>query len=124
MPSTPHSHYPSLRPVCLRSGLGWGVALAAPLHPFVGPSQHPELTGKVAAFGEVRLVVVWAPIENVQAHAWAAKNRGQADGISTLSYHNIPELPREVGTIDKVRLVVVWAPIENVQAHISTTKLR
>jgi hypothetical protein len=80
----------------------------------IGFRQDPALTGKVVALGEVRLIIIWATIVDIQAHSRATEDRGQADGIFILSCKNVPELAREVGAIDEVWLVVVWAAIENV----------
>ena len=94
-----------------------------PLHTLVSPSQDPALTSKVGTFGQKRLIVVRATIEDVQAHARTTECRGKAERASILSRHNIPVLTRVVATIDEVGLVIVRAAIKDVQAHVSTTKL-
>ena len=94
-----------------------------PLHTLVGPSQDPALTSKVGTFGQKRLIVVRAGIEDIQAHARTTERCGKADRASILGRHNIPVLTRIVATIDEVRLVIVRAAVKDVQAHVSTAKL-
>jgi hypothetical protein len=72
----------------------------------------------------VWLVVVGSLVENVQAHAGAAKLRRQSHAIAVLRCHDVPELAREVSAIDEVWLVVVSSPVENVQAHAGAAKQR
>src|SRR5271166_2484891 len=114
------SRRPSYRPDRLRNCLN-GRPL---LHLFVGSGQYPPLTRKIAAFGEVRLIVIRATIEDVQAHVRATEYRCKTDRVSILSQQNIPELTRVVTALDEVWLIIVRATIEDVQAHINTTKHR
>src|ERR1700704_1774991 len=88
------------------------VDLCRAVHALIGFRQHPELTREVAAFGEVGLVVVRPAIEDVQAHAEAAKVRRQPDRVALLV--ESPELPREVSAAGKVGLIIVWATIKDV----------
>src|SRR5262249_38051797 len=96
--------------------------LGPTLHALVCLRQHPKLARKVGALDEVRLVVVRAAIENVQAHAGAAKLRRQPDPVAIPRYHDVPELAREVATIDEVWLVVFRATVKIVQADAGAAK--
>ena len=98
--------------------------LGSTLHALVCLRQHPKLAREVGAIDEVWLVVVRATVENVQAHAGAAKLRRQPDPIAIPRYHDVPELAREVRAIDEVWLVVFRAAVENVQAYAGTAKQR
>jgi hypothetical protein len=70
----------------------------------------------------MRLIIVWATVEDVQTHPRAAKIRRQPERIAIL--FEIPELACEVAATTQLWLVVVWATIENVQAHTGATKQR
>jgi len=94
------------------------------VYALIGFRYCPELTREVGAIGEVRLIVIRASVEDVQAHPGTAKRRGQADHVRILRQQDIPELTREVGTIGEVWLIVVWASVEDVQAHPGTAKQR
>jgi hypothetical protein len=82
------------------------VDLGPALHALVRLRQRPKLAREVGAIDEVWLVVVRAAVENVQAHAGAAKLRRRPDPIAISRYHDVPELAREVRAIDEVWLVV------------------
>src|SRR5262245_7613747 len=86
------------------------------LHAFIGSRECPELTGVVAAPGQVRLIIVWAAIKDVETHPRAAKRRCQPDCVAVLV--ELPELPRVVSAAGQVGLVVVWTAVEDVQAHV------
>lgn len=88
-----------------------------------GFRQCPDLTREAGAVRKVGLVVVGAPVEDIQAHVGAPEHRRQAKGAASV-LHEFPGLAREVGAVRKVGLVVVWAPIEDVQAHAGATELR
>jgi hypothetical protein len=120
-----HGRAIPLPDLCAAAKRPRGLADLGPaLHALVCLRQHPKLAREVGAIDEVWLVVVRATVENVQAHAGAAKLRRQPDPIAIPRYHDVPELAREVRAINEVWLVVFRAAVENVQAHAGTAKQR
>src|SRR5215468_2685364 len=64
------------------------------LHSLIGFCECPELTREVAAARQMRLIIVWTAVKDVETHPRAAKLRRQSDRAAVL--FKLPKLPREV----------------------------
>src|SRR5258708_16947014 len=89
--------------------------LGSALHALVCLRQHPKLAREVGAIDEVWLVVVRATVENVQAHAGAAKLRRQPDPIATPRYHHDPAPAPHLRALHAVWLAAFAAADQNRQ---------